>query len=93
MTDKYKMFRNYMTNELGISRDDIKLWTKDAVREVAEKIVGQLDVEGIVRGAINRSVNSVSHHVEKEIAREIADRLSVRITLNKGSSKATYEVK
>lgn len=37
--DKYKMFHNYMHNELGITKEDIKQWTKEAVTEVAKNYV------------------------------------------------------
>lgn len=39
--DKWKMFRNYMSNELGISKDDIREWIKDAVAEQAELLLKQ----------------------------------------------------
>lgn len=35
--NKYKMFRNFMVNELGITKDDIMEWTKQAVSETVEK--------------------------------------------------------
>ena len=35
--DKYKMFRNYMVNELGITREDIQEWTIQAVKETVER--------------------------------------------------------
>lgn len=46
--EKYRLFRNYMTNELKITRDDIKAWTKQAVMEVAEKVVGQINVHDMI---------------------------------------------
>lgn len=39
MESKYKMFRNYMHNELGISKEDIREWTYSAVKEVAQDYV------------------------------------------------------
>jgi len=39
MNSKYKEFRNLLFNELGITKDDIKEWTKEAVKEVAENFV------------------------------------------------------
>jgi hypothetical protein len=35
--NKYKLFRNFMVNELGISREDIKEWTMQAVKETVFK--------------------------------------------------------
>jgi len=47
--NKYKLFRNYMVNELGISCEDIKEWTMQAVEETVEKILCGLDLKGIVK--------------------------------------------
>lgn len=37
--DKWLMFRNYMINELGITKEDIREWIADAVRIEAKKMV------------------------------------------------------
>lgn len=37
--DKWVMFRNYMTNELHITKEDIQDWIKEAVQEEARKMV------------------------------------------------------
>ena len=39
--DKWSMFKNYMHNELGITKDDIREWIDDAVREEARLLVEQ----------------------------------------------------
>jgi hypothetical protein len=31
--DKYTLFKNFMHNELGISREDIREWVKESVKE------------------------------------------------------------
>lgn len=36
--DKWLMFRNYMINELGITKKDIREWIQDAVRIEAKKM-------------------------------------------------------
>lgn len=36
--DKWLMFRNYMINELGITKEDIREWIEDAVRIEAKKM-------------------------------------------------------
>ena len=35
------MFKNYMHNELGITKDDIRAWIKEAVHEEAIHLVNQ----------------------------------------------------
>ena len=37
--DKWLMFRNYMINDLGITKEDIREWIEDAVRIEAKKMV------------------------------------------------------
>lgn len=39
--DRWSMFKNYMHNELQISKDDIKEWLKEAVKEEAREILKQ----------------------------------------------------
>ena len=36
--DKWLMFRNYMINELGITKEDIRKWIQDAVEIEAKKL-------------------------------------------------------
>lgn len=36
--DKWLMFRNYMINELGITKEDIREWIQDAVKIKAKKL-------------------------------------------------------
>lgn len=38
-TDKYRQFRNFMFNDLGITKEDIRLWVREAVAEQASKMV------------------------------------------------------
>ena len=37
--DKWSMFKNYMHNELGITKEDIEKWVRDAVKSEARKLV------------------------------------------------------
>ena len=37
--DKWVMFRNYMHNELGITKEDIREWIDDAIKEQIKLIV------------------------------------------------------
>jgi predicted transcriptional regulator len=39
MNDKWIMFKNYMHNELGITKEDIREWISAAVAEEAKKLV------------------------------------------------------
>lgn len=50
--DKYREFRNFMVNELGITRDDIEAWTKEAVAVQVGKLVGQMNLDAIAKREI-----------------------------------------
>jgi hypothetical protein len=67
--NKYKLFRNYMVNELGISRDDIKEWTMEAIKESVEKILRGYNVKDRVEYIADRVVrdNITNVHTQKEI--------------------------
>jgi hypothetical protein len=75
--NKYKMFRNFMVNELGISKDDIKDWCQSAVREEVAKLVGQIDVPGQVRRAVEHNIGNTAGGIREAVAREIAARLVI----------------
>jgi len=37
--DKWLLFKNYLHNELGITKEDIREWIDEAVRDEATKIM------------------------------------------------------
>jgi len=49
---KYKLFRNFMYNELGITKDDIERWAKEACREVVEKRAANIDFDAAFKSAV-----------------------------------------
>ena len=53
---RYKLFRNFMVNELGITRGDIEKWTKEAVSQQVEKIAGQINVEVLATSAVQKAL-------------------------------------
>lgn len=85
--DRWTMFKNYMHNELGISKDDIRLWIHESCEEIAERMVKQefekFDLEKtIVRLVENRNYWGQSK-VTKEIIDEVSNQLvsQVKLTL------------
>ena len=84
--NKYKMFRNYMVNELGISKQDIEAWTKEAVSAEVKKLTGQIDIDSLIETQIKRVVRealtgshfgSGSTELAKAIAKELAPKFCV----------------
>jgi len=88
---KYKDFRNYMVNELGITRQDIEAWTKQSVATEVGKLVRQFNFEELVAEAINGKVRGVvsgtSHFsrgeeaLRKEIAKQIVDKINLKLEI------------
>ena len=66
-----------MVNELGITRDDIETWTKEAVTQVAEKKLGQMDINGMTLNAIRSREFNIRAEVIKQVASEIAVRMKL----------------
>ena len=79
MSDKYKMFRNFMVNDLGITRDDIMLWTKEAVAETVTKLAGQISIPAMVKQSVDSKAWEFNSNVKKIVAEELAARIVISI--------------
>ena len=51
--DKWVMFRNYMHNELCITKDDIREWIKESIHDEVKNVVnqayGRCNIENIIK--------------------------------------------
>jgi hypothetical protein len=56
--NKYKAFRQYMTNELGITKGDIEIWTKEAVKEQVRAIIDSKGGETFIREMVFKWLNA-----------------------------------
>ena len=80
--DKWMMFKNYMHNELGITKDDIRAWLKEAVKSQAElmlqKTFDDFDMDRFVRNHILTQMRYwTTDEVRRQVASLLADRLVV----------------
>jgi hypothetical protein len=86
MPDRYKMFSNYMHNELGITKEDIKLWVKEAVEEIAYKMCknefDNFDVTSIVRKTLYSEDMYNSKYIKAQIKDEIAQQMLSKFEFN-----------
>lgn len=80
--DKWLMFKNYMHNELGISKEDIRQWIEDAIEKQAEKMVKNEFNKFDVHNVVNRIISDDHYFGSKTLKREISDELAKQI-LNK----------
>ena len=75
MSEKYKMFKQFMHNELGITKEDIREWVKESVREEAAKMIAKtyedFDVKREIRDLINSPYNSIRKDLLNACAAEI----------------------
>ena len=84
--DKWIMFKNYMHNELGITKDDISQWIEDAVQKQAEKLVNnefrKFDVNRVVERVINDDKYFGSKNLKRDIAQELSKQIMERLRLD-----------
>lgn len=87
--DKWLMFRNYMANELGITKEDIREWIQDITHEEVKNVVanayGRVDIESEIRHAIQENDywgngKTFGDGVKREVANILADRIDVKYT-------------
>ena len=83
--DKWVLFKNYMHNELGITKEDIREWINDAIREEVKNVVGnaygKCSIEDMIRREIKDSSLWSNSTFSKEVIAECAKQLSQKIDL------------
>lgn len=81
--EKWEMFKNYMHNELGITKDDIRAWIKEAAADRAKKLVqqefGKFDMESKIATRISREFND---HYNSGFRAELAKQIVSKLILN-----------
>ena len=72
--NKYRMFRNYMANELGVSKEQIEEWTKEAIKEAItayiNRYIATKDFDLIIRKQIEAWIWSNAKPVMADMVRE-----------------------
>lgn len=87
--DKYKMFKNFMFNELNISKEDIHEWVHEAVNEEAKRLVNQeyskFSISDIISTQVfkNRDIfdSENSYRLREDIKAKIAEYFIKRIDI------------
>lgn len=69
---KWKMFRNFMYNELGITKEDIRAWLLEAAEQEAKKLAAKsfddFDMEVVL---IRAAKAEMAPHVRTALKQEI----------------------
>lgn len=85
--DKWLMFKNYMHNELGITKEEIRQWIHDAVNEQAERLVnnefGKFDVKKVVADIISEEQYFGSRTLKRDISQELSKQILEQLHFNK----------
>ena len=77
--DKWLMFKNYMHNELGITKEDIRQWIEDAVERQAEKLVKNEFKSFDVHRVVERVITDEKYYGSKNLKREISQEMTKQI--------------
>ena len=86
--DKWTMFKNYMHNELGITKEDIRQWIEDAVKIEAKKMVENafkyFDPEKIVNDMVWSKAYwgdpKIKQEIKAEVGRILASQYKISLT-------------
>jgi len=87
INDKWSMFKNYMHNELQISKEDIRVWMREAIQIEAEKIIkqsfGKYNINDILKDIVKRSLNDnygrMNNAIERALVSELVKQLSISV--------------
>ncbi len=87
--NKWLMFKNYLHNELGITKDDIRSWVKDAVIDASETHIAQYFASNPIERTLEKKVEKFmcgpygrdfKTKLVKQVGSELAKRVSVTLS-------------
>ncbi len=82
--EKYKMFKQFMSNELDITKDDIKEWVKEAAEDTIQRFIDnqyeKFSINDLVYKAMGKydifdSNRKLSYELRSEIAEKIGEKI------------------
>ena len=89
--EKWLLFKNFMHNELEISREDIREWIKEAVKEEARKMVGnefgKFSVEEIIHKILLRHDLFTGGYFKKEVIEEAGKQIVAKLDIRPKETK------
>ena len=82
--DKYKVFRNFMFNELGITKEDIRDWIQEAVQEEAHRLVmktyNNFDVSTELRRQLTDRYSPLRQDVISDCSKKLLETITLTIS-------------
>ena len=83
--EKWVLFRNYLHNELGITKEDIREWLEEAIQQQAKEMVAQSFSKFSIQDRISEIVEKRNWfhgtHFKDEVIKETAKILAERVEL------------
>lgn len=83
--DKWFMFQNYMHNELGITKEDIRVWLEEAIKKEAEKLVANtfkdFSLTRLIKNEIFKNEYAFTDSVKNEVVKIIKENLNMKLEL------------
>ena len=90
--NKWTMFKNYMHNELGITKDDIQMWVVESITQQAKKALFEYNYANRIDQLITKRIDDVirdrSLYTNKSFNDEIISKVvkdlssQIRLTFN-----------
>lgn len=83
--DKWLFFKNYLHNELGITKEDIREWLEDAVKQEAKNLINQsfkqFDLEKIARGIVRDEINCLykDYNLREKVYKKVIDSIKIEV--------------
>ena len=70
MESKWNMFRNFMYNEIGITKNDIRTWIREAVQDevkvLTRQTFGKYSVQDMISTEIKNEIHSTTRYGLKD---------------------------
>ena len=81
--DKYGMFLNFMYNDLGVSKEDIKKWTQEAVERIAKDYIKNQYSSDRLDRIINQSIEETirNKYYAQSIREMIIEKVSNKLEI------------
>lgn len=82
-TDKWSMFKNYMSNDLGITKEDIRQWIKDAVEQESKKLIDNsfddYNLNSLMSNLMKDKIDKMINQIKNKVAEEIVSKLNISV--------------
>ena len=85
--DKYKMFRNFMFNELGITKEDIRSWIQEAIEEEAHRLImktyNNFDIRSVLFNQLTDRYSPLRQDIISNCSKELLKTITLTIDKKK----------